>query len=126
MLTTEQKFELVPGRVVVQAWLGSAFSCVQHSAGHFGAALCATFDAGMLRASAEGFDDGRPSSKSYEALGLEVDPSWYISNRYRLSAVVGALAPFSRESFSVVNKGVAYVPPSLNWRVLLFSEIGTF
>lgn len=126
MLTTEQKFELVPGRVVVQAWLGSAFSCVQHSFRHLGAAVCAAFDASMLRASAEGFDDGRPSSRSYEALGLEAQPSWYISDSYRLSAVVGMLVPFSRESFSVVNRGVAYVPPSLNWRVLVFSEIGTF
>lgn len=126
MLTTEQKFELVPGRVVVQAWLGTAFSCAQLSGKRFGAALCATFDASMLRASAEGFDDGKPSSRAYEALGLEAQPSWYITDWYRLSAVLGGLAPFTRESFSVTGRGVAYVPPSLNWRVLLISEIGTF
>lgn len=126
MLTTEQKFELVPGRVVVQAWLGTAFSCAQLSGKRFGAALCATFDASMLRASAEGFDDGRPSSRAYEALGLEAQPSWYIADRYRLSAVLAALAPFTRESFSVTGRGVAYVPPAHNFRVLLISEIGTF
>jgi hypothetical protein len=126
MLTTEQKFELVPGRVVVQAWLGTAFSCAQLTNRRFGAALCATFDASLLRASAEGFDEGQPSSRSYGALGIEVQPSWYVSDSYRISAVIAALAPFSRESFSVIGRGVAYIPPSLNWRVLLFSEIGTF
>lgn len=126
MLTTEQKFELVPGRVVVQAWLGTAFSCAQLPGRRFGAALCATFDASMLRASAEGFDDGRPSSRAYEALGLEAQPSWHITGRYRLSLVLAALVPFSRESFSVEGRGVAYVPPALNYRFLIFSEIGTF
>lgn len=126
MLTTEQKFELVPGRVVVQAWLGTAFSCAQLARRHFGAALCATFDASMLRASAEGFDEGRPSSRAYEALGLELHPSWFITDHYRLTAVLSGLAPLSRESFSVIGRGVAYVPPALNFRILLLSEIGTF
>lgn len=126
MLTTEQKFDLVPGRVVVQAWLATAFSCAQVKHGRATGALCATVDASILRASAEGFEDGTPSSRSYGALGLETHPGWYILNNYRISAALGAFVPFSRESFSVIGKGVAYVPPSLNWRVLLFSEIGAF
>ncbi len=126
MITTEQKFELDPGRVVVQAWLATVFSCLQHAQGHFGVALCATADAGMLRASAEGFAQGKPSSRNYEGVGLEAQPSWYISDSYRISAALGALLPISRESFSVTGKGVAYIPPQLNWRVLVFSEIGAF
>ena len=126
MLTTEQKFALDPGHVVVQAWLATAFSCLRFAGGRLGAALCGTFDGGMLRASADGFDDGKPSSRSYEALGLELHPSWYVSNSYRISAIFGALLPFRQESFSVVGRGVAYVPPPLNWRILLFSEIGAF
>ena len=126
MITTEQKFELAPGRVVVQAWLATVFSCLQRSQGHFGAALCATADAGILRASAEGFEQGKPSTRNYEGVGLEAQPSWYISDSYRISVALGALLPISRESFSVTGKGVAYIPPQLNWRVLVFSEIGAF
>ncbi len=126
MITTEQKFELDPGRVVVQAWLATVFSCLQHAQGHFGLALCATADAGMLRASAEGFAQGKPSTRNYEGVGLEAQPSWYISDSYRISAALGALLPISRESFSVTGKGVVYIPPQLNWRVLVFSEIGAF
>jgi hypothetical protein len=126
MLTTEQKFELVPGRVVVQAWLGTLFSCWRFERGQVGAALCATGDVSLLRASAEGFADGRPSSRLYGSAGLEAQPGWRISKNYRLSAALAALVPFSRESFSVTGRGVAYVPPSLNWRVLLISELGAF
>ncbi len=126
MITTEQKFELDPGRVVVQAWLATVFSCLQRARGHFGVGLCATADAGMLRASAEGFAQGKPSTRNYEGVGLEAQPSWYISDLYRISAALGALLPISRESFSVTGKGVAYVPPAVNWRVLVFSEIGAF
>ncbi|HKY40297.1 MAG TPA: hypothetical protein VJN18_30390 [Polyangiaceae bacterium] len=126
MLTTEQQFELAPGRVFVQAWLASAFSCLQVEPGRFGAALCATLDGSMLRASAEGFDEGRPSTRFYGGAGIEVQPSWFISDSYRLSAAFSALLPFKRESFSVSGRGVAYVPPSVNWRVLLISELGAF
>jgi hypothetical protein len=126
MLTTQQKFALDPGHVVVQAWLATAFSCLRFARGHLGAALCGTFDGGMLRASADGFDNGKPSSRGYEALGLELHPSWNVSESYRILAVFGAMLPFRRESFSVVGRGMAYVPPPLNWRILLFSEIGAF
>ena len=126
MITTEHKFRLDPGSVVVQAWLATVFSCLQRSHGHFGAAACATADAGMLRASAEGFAEGRPSTRNYEGVGLEAQPSWYISDSYRISAALGVLFPISRESFSVTGKGVAYIPPQVNWRVLVFSEIGAF
>jgi hypothetical protein len=126
MMTTEQKFELYPGRVVVQAWLVTAFSCLRLSQGSFGSGLCATADGGMLRASAEGFEQGKPRSRGYEAVGLEAQPSWNVSDGYRISVALGALLPFSRESFSVVGRGVAYVPPQLNWRILVFSEIGAF
>jgi hypothetical protein len=126
MVSTEQKFTLDPGHVFVQAWLATVFSCLQRSQDHFGAALCATADAGMLRASADGFDQGEPSTRNYEGVGLEAQPSWYISDSYRISAALGVLLPISRESFSVTGKGVAYIPPQLNWRVLVFSEIGAF
>jgi hypothetical protein len=126
MLTTEQKFELAPGRVFVQAWLATFLSCARFRAEAFGAALCGAADVGMLRASAEGFDEGKPSTRSYEAVGLELHPSWYISDSYRVSAALGALLPLRRESFSVVDRGVAYIPPSVNWRILVFSEIGVF
>ncbi len=126
MLTTEQQFELPPGRVFVQAWLASAFTCLQVEPGRFGAALCAALDGSMLRASAEGFDEGRPSTRFYGAAGIEAQPSWFISDSYRLSAALSALLPFTRESFSVSGRGVAYVPPSVNWRVLLISELGAF
>lgn len=126
MLTTEHKFELAPGRVVVQAWLVSALSCARFSTGSFGAGLCGAFDAAMLRASAEGFGNGKPSTERYAALGLEAQPSWDISPSYRMSAALAALVPFTRESFSVTGRGVAYVPPPLNWRILVFSEIGAF
>jgi hypothetical protein len=126
MLTTEQEFELPPGRVFVQAWLASAFTCLQVEPGRFGAALCAAFDGSMLRASAEGFDEGRPSTRFYGGVGIEAQPSWFISDSYRLSAALSAMLPLSRESFSVSGRGVAYVPPSVNWRVLLISELGAF
>jgi hypothetical protein len=126
MLTTEQKFELAPGHVVVQAWLGTLFSCMRTAGSHFGAALCGTFDLALLRASAEGFDDGQPSRRHYGAAGLELHPSWYATGSYRISAALGLLLPFTRESFSVIGRGVAYMPPALNWRVLVFSEIGAF
>jgi hypothetical protein len=126
MLTTQQKFELPPGHVVVQAWLATAFSCLRAAGGGFGAALCGTLDASMLRASADGFDDGTPSRRSYGAAGLEAHPSWYLSDSYRISAALGLLVPFTRESFSVNGRGVAYIPPQLNWRILVFSEIGAF
>jgi hypothetical protein len=126
MLSTEHKFELAPGRVVVQAWLVSALSCARFSRGSFGAGLCGAFDAAMLRASAEGFDNGKPSTERYAAIGLEAQPSWDISPSYRMSAALAALVPFTRESFSVTGRGVAYVPPPLNWRILVFSEIGAF
>jgi hypothetical protein len=126
MVTTEQSFELPPGHVVVQAWLATAFSCLRAAGGAFGAALCGTLDASMLRASAEGFDQGTPSRRTYGAVGLEAHPSWYLSDSYRISAALGLLLPFTRESFSVNGRGVAYIPPQLNWRVLVFSEIGAF
>ena len=126
MMTTEQKFELYPGSVVIQAWLASAFSCFVLTQGDFGTGLCATADGGMLRASAEGFQQGKPHSRSYEAVGLEAQPSWNVSDGYRISVVLGALLPFTRESFSVIGRGVAYAPPQLNWRILVFSEIGAF
>jgi hypothetical protein len=126
MLTTEQQFELSPGRVFVQAWLATAFTCLQVEPGRFGAALCATLDGSMLRASAEGFDEGRPSTRLYGGAGIEAQPSWYLSDSYRLSAALGAMVPLSRESFSVTGRGVAYVPPSVNFRVLLISELGAF
>ena len=126
VMTTEQKFELVPGRVVIQAWLATAYSCLRLTQGSFGSGLCATVDGGMLRASAEGFEQGRPSSRGYAAAGLEAQPSWNVSDGYRISVALGALVPFSRESFSVIGRGVAYVPPQLNWRILVFSEIGAF
>ncbi len=126
MLTTEQKFDLVPGHVVVQAWLATLLSCLRFSQGRFGTALCGALDGSMVRASAEGFEDGKPSTRKYGAAGIEAQPSWNLSRRYRISAVLGALLPFSQESFSVTGKGVAYVPPPLNWRFLVFSEIGAF
>lgn len=126
MLSTEQQFELNPGRVYVQAWLASAFTCLQVEPKRFGAALCATFDGSMLRASAEGFDSGHPSSRLYGAAGIEAQPSWYISESYRLTAVLSAMVPFKIESFSVTGRGVAYVPPPVNWRLLLISELGAF
>lgn len=126
VMTTEQKFELAPGRVVVQAWLATAYSCLRLTQGNFGSGLCVTADGGMLRASAEGFERGKPSSRGYAAVGLEAQPSWNVSDGYRIAVALGALVPFSRESFSVVGRGVAYVPPHLNWRILVFSEIGAF
>lgn len=126
MLTTEHELELAPGSVVVQAWLLSALSCARFSRGSFGAGLCGAFDVAMLRASAEGFNDGKPSTERYAAIGLEAQPSWDISPSYRMSAALSALAPFTRQSFSVTGRGVAYVPPPLNWRILVFSEIGAF
>lgn len=126
MLTTEQKFGLDPGHVVVQAWLATLLSCLRFSHGRFGMALCGALDGSMVRASAEGFEDGKPSTRKYGAAGLEAQPSWNLSRRYRISAALGALLPFTQESFSVTGKGVAYVPPSLNWRILVFSEIGAF
>jgi hypothetical protein len=94
--------------------------------GRLGAALCVTADASQLRASAEGFDQGKPSTRTYGAVGLEAQPTWQISDGYRLSAAVSALLPFVRESFSVTGRGVAYEPPSINWRLLVLSEIGAF
>lgn len=126
MMTTEQKFELSPGSVFVQAWLATAFSCLRLTQGRFGSGLCVAADGGMLRASAEGFAQGEPSSRSYQAVGLEAQPSWNVSDGYRISMALGALLPFTRESFSVIGRGVAYVPPQLNWRILVFSEIGAF
>jgi len=126
MLTTEQKFELDPGRVVVQAWLLTVLSCLRFTQASFGAALCGALDGSMLRASAEGFENGQPSTRKYAAAGLELQPAWLVSDSYRLSAALGALLPFRQESFSVTGRGVAYVPPPINWRVLVFSEIGAF
>ena len=126
MMTTEQKFDLSPGSVFVQAWLATAFSCLRLTQGRFGSGLCVAADGGMLRASAEGFSRGAPSSRSYQAVGLEAQPSWNVSDGYRISMALGALLPFTKESFSVVGRGVAYVPPQLNWRILVFSEIGAF
>jgi hypothetical protein len=126
MMTTEQKFDLDPGRVFVQAWLATIYGCLQGTRGHLGTALCITADASMLRASADGFDEGKPGTRSYEAIGLEVHPSWYVSENFRVSAVLGASMPFTRESFSVTGRGVAYVPPRANLRILLVSEIGAF
>jgi hypothetical protein len=126
MLTTEQKFQLEPGRVVVQAWLATVLTCLRFTQGSLGAALCGALDGSMLRASAEGFESGQPSTRKYAALGLELQPAWSISDSYRLSAALGALVPFRQESFSVTGRGVAYVPPKINWRALVFSEIGAF
>jgi hypothetical protein len=126
MMTTEQKFALDPGRVFVQAWSGTLYSCLHGARGNFGAALCAAADVSLLRASAEGFDQAKPSMRSYEAVGLEVQPSWYVSDGIRISAVLGALLPFTRESFSVNGRGVAYVPPRGNLRFILVSEVGVF
>jgi hypothetical protein len=126
MLTPQQNFELDPGRIVVQAWLATVFSCLQLTQAHLGAALCATADVSLLRASAKGFDDAKSSTRIYEAVGLEAQPSWYLSDNVRLSAALAALLPVTRESFSVTGRGTAYVPPELNWRILLFSEIGAF
>lgn len=126
MLTTEQKFELSPGSVVVQAWLLTVLSCWRFQEGPFGAAVCGNLDGSMLRASAEGFAGGKSTTRPYGAAGLELQPSWFIGGRYRISAAAGALVPFTRESFSVTGKGVAYVPPAVSWRVLLLSEIGAF
>ena len=80
----------------------------------------------MLRASAEGFEQAKPSIRSYEGVGLEVHPSWYVSDGLRLSSVLGALLPITRESFSVTGRGVAYLPPQINWRILLLLGIGVF
>ncbi len=126
MMTTEQKFELYPGSVVVQAWLATAFSCLRLTKGDFGSGLCVTADGGLLRASAEGFEQGKPSSRAYGAGGLEAQPSWNVSEGYRISMALGAQLPLKRESFSVRGRGVAYIPPQLNWRILVFSEIGAF
>jgi hypothetical protein len=126
MMTPEQKFALDPGRVFVQAWLTTLYGCLQGTQGQFGAAVCVAADASLLRARAEGFDQGKPGTRGYEAAGLEVHPSWYASEGFRISAVLGALLPFSRESFSVTGRGVAYVPPRANLRVLLLSEVGVF
>jgi hypothetical protein len=126
MMTTEQKLAVEPGHVVVQAWLGSVFSCLRLAQGRFGSALCLVGDVAMLRASADGFDDGRPGTRAYGAAGLEAQPSWNVSDGYRISMALGALLPFGRESFSVEGRGVAYVPPELNWRLLVLSEIGAF
>jgi hypothetical protein len=126
MMTTEQKFALDPGRVFVQAWLTTLYGCLQSSQGHFAAALCVAADASVLRATAEGFEQGKPGTRGYEAVGLEVHPSWYISEGFRVSAVLGSLLPFTRESFSVTGRGAAYVPPRANLRFLLVSEIGVF
>jgi hypothetical protein len=126
MLTTEQKFDLDPGRVVVQAWLATLLSCARFAGKSVGTALCAAFDASMLRASAQGFSDATSSSRPYEAVGVELQPSWMITQSYGITAVLGVLLPFTQESFSVTGRGVAYLPPPLNWRVLLFSELGAF
>lgn len=126
MLTPEQNFALDPGRVVVQAWLATVFSCLQLTEGRLGAALCATADLSLLRARATGFDNARPSTRSYEAVGLEAQPSWYISDKVRVSALLAGMLPATRESFSVTGRGAAYVPPQLNWRTLVFFEIGAF
>ncbi len=126
MLTTPQNFDLYPGRVVVQAWLASMLSCVRLARGDIEAALCAAFDAGMLRGRAEGFAESTPSTRGYEAVGLELQPSWNLATHFRFSASLAAMLPFSRESFSVTGRGVAYVPPALNGRALIFAELGVF
>lgn len=124
--TMPQRFELGPGRVVVQAWLITMLSCVRLARGTAGLALCAAFDAGQLRGTSEGFTDTSPGMRSYEALGLELQPSWNFAERGRISAVLGGLLPFTRESFSVTGLGAAYVPPAVGWRALFFSELAVF
>jgi hypothetical protein len=126
MMTPQQKFDLDPGRVFVQAWLVTVFGCLQLRRERLGTALCAAVDASVLRASAEGFDQPMPGRRSYEAAGLEGHPGWQVSDGVRVSAVLGALVPFTRESFSVTGRGVAYLPPSINWRMLLVFDIGVF
>jgi hypothetical protein len=126
MLTTEQHFDLPPGRVIVQAWLVSMLSCLRLTRDDTGAALCATFDAGMLSGRAEGFEGSTQSRQSYEAVGLELQPNFALTEQLRVSASLAALLPFTRESFSVTGRGVAYVPPTLNGRALVFIEAGVF
>jgi hypothetical protein len=124
--TLPQRFELGPGRVVVQAWLITMLSCVRLARGTAGLALCAAFDAGQLSGTSEGFADTSPGMRSYEALGLELQPSWNFAERGRISAVLGGLLPFTRESFSVTGLGAAYVPPAVGWRALVLSELAVF
>jgi hypothetical protein len=126
MMTTEQKFDLDPGRVFVQAWFTTLYGCLQGSRGRLGAAACVAADGVVLRATTQGFDQGRPGIRGDGAIGWEVHPSLELADGIRLSAVLGALLPFSRESFSVTGRGVAYVPPRVNLRILLVSEIGVF
>jgi hypothetical protein len=126
MLTTEQSFEVDPGRVIVQGWLVTLLTCARTARGQVGGALCAALDAAMLRANGQGYAEATPVTRGYGAAGLELQPTWTIAGAYRISAAFGALLPFTQESFSVSGVGVAYIPPPLNWRALLFLELGAF
>ncbi len=126
MLTTEQSFDIDPGRVIVQGWLVTLLTCARASSGQFGGALCAALDAAMLRAGGQGYAEATPATRGYGAVGLELQPTWTLAGRYRISAAFGGLLPFTQESFSVSGVGVAYIPPPLNWRALMLLELGAF
>lgn len=126
MLTTEQTFDVDPGRVIVQGWLVTLLTCARATSGQLGGALCAALDAAMLRASGQGYAEATPATRGYGAVGLELQPSWTLAGRYRISAAFGGMLPFTQQSFSVSGVGVAYIPPPLNWRTLLLLELGAF
>jgi hypothetical protein len=126
MLTTEQTFDIDPGRVIVQGWLMTLLTCARAARGQVSGALCAALDAAVLRAGGQGYAEATPATRGYGAVGLELQPSWTIASRYRISAALGGLLPFTQESFSVSGVGVAYIPPPLNWRALLLVELGAF
>lgn len=126
MMTSQHRFALDPGSVTAQAWLATAYVCLHPSRTELSVAACATADAGVLHGAAEGFEQVVPSSRPHEAFGAEARGSWYLADSYRLSLSLGATIPVTRESFSVAGLGVAYVPPEVNWRALLFCEVGVF
>jgi hypothetical protein len=125
-LTSPEQFQLGPGQVSVRAWLTTMLSCARLRGQSLEAALCATFDVGRLHAQSQGFSEPLPGVRSYEALGVELQGVWSPARPLRISAALGGLLPFTRESFSVNGLGPAYVPPQVGWRALLLSELAVF
>jgi hypothetical protein len=109
----EQRLPLGPGAIDVQLLAGGLRGCVfAGSEGHFG--VCGRLMAGMLSASATGFDiDGR-GTRPWLAGGAEsfVDgPLGMQWLRYRCTA--GVLVPVHAEAFSIAGVGPAYETPGV-------------
>lgn len=126
LLTSEQHFALPPGEIAVQGWLISLQACPRIARGRLEFALCGVFDAGLLRASAQGFEAAAPNRRAYAALGIEAMPGLLVLEGVRAAMHAGLLLPVQRESFSVTGRGRAYLPPAVNWRIMLLTELRVF